>query len=376
MTELQNLLEALLGSYISGFQVDGRIPYELREKFERDMEKTPKNLSLELSEKYQSALNSGNTPEEAMEKAQVALKEGMGTISAKLHRYGKDFKALVPLLLYRDEGYDMFLFLSEQGENTCERCERHQSKVYSIYDLHREGAIPPLHPNCCCELIAMDGFGVRLYNTNRHIFLQYFERLRGKNNGGIYVLDHDFLGIGLSPEALTRISYPSGALAVDPDKPWSLEHLLDIVGTVLIAYAAFRTASKAARAVGGVDDVLNLKPKELMRELANSGEKVSVDAVVAVTRTADGKLVWLETGTEGAGLKHIISRHASQFADKGISAEDIPEFLFTALKSGRVIGKQNTRDVFEVEFHGVIQRVSISIGSNGFIVGANPVSNS
>lgn len=109
---------------------------------------------------------------------------------------------------------------------------------------------------------------------------------------------------------------------------------------------------------------------------ANSGEKVSVDAVVEVTRTFDGKLVWLETGTEGAGLKHIIVRHASQFADKGISADDIPEFLFTALKYGRVIGKQNTRDVFEVEYHGGIQRVSITIGSNGFIVGANPISNS
>ena len=166
---------------------------------------------------------------------------------------------------------------------------------------------------------------------------------------------------------------------VKPEEPWSLEHLLDIVGTVLIAYAAFRTASKVARAVGGVgaaDDVLNLKPKDLMRELANSGEKVSVDDVVAVTRTADGKLVWLEMGTEGAGLKHIMGRHAEDFAKKGITAEDIPEFLMSAIKYGRVIGKRNTRDVYEVEFHGVIQRVSISIGSNGFVVGANPVSNS
>ena len=40
--------------------------------------------------------------------------------------------------------------------------------------------------------------------------------------------------------------------AVKPEEPWSLEHLLDIVGTVLIAYAAFRTASKVTRAVGGV----------------------------------------------------------------------------------------------------------------------------
>ena len=39
---------------------------------------------------------------------------------------------------------------------------------------------------------------------------------------------------------------------VKPDKPWSLQHLLDIVGTVLIAYAAFRTVSKIARVIGGI----------------------------------------------------------------------------------------------------------------------------
>ena len=91
MTELQNLLEALLKSYISGFQVDGRIPYGLRQTFEKDMEKSSKNLSRELSEQYQSALNSGNTPQEALEQAQAVLKEGLETISVKLRRYGKDF---------------------------------------------------------------------------------------------------------------------------------------------------------------------------------------------------------------------------------------------------------------------------------------------
>lgn len=60
-----------------------------------------------------------------------------------------------------------------------------------------------------------------------------------------------------------------------------------------------------------------------MRELANSGEKVSIDDVVAVTRTADGRFVWLETGTESAGLRHIISRHTKDFANKGISDDSI-----------------------------------------------------
>ena len=358
ITELQTLLAALFSSYISGFQIDGRIPYELREIFEKDMDRFSQNLSEELARKYQSALDSGCSPEEAMEQSQAVLKEGVETLSAKLYRYDKDFKALIPLLHYKDEGYDMFLFLSEQGEKTCERCEMYHGKIYSIYNLHSEGVIPPLHPNCRCELIAMDGFAVRMYNLDRRSFLQYFERLRGANHGGIYVLDHDFFRIGLSPDALTRISYPNGTLAFDTDKPfwyesqpdyyeklenwsseyfaglirqanemaealieaqderaavkwdsvggfldwltlgivsgfwdgmklrhnamkddpslyniinaislgtldtlrgavkpeepWSLQHLLDIVGTVLIAYAAFRTVSKVARVIGGI----------------------------------------------------------------------------------------------------------------------------
>lgn len=252
----------------------------------------------------------------------------------------------------------MFLFLSKQGEKSCEHCQPHHGRVFSIYELHSESVIPPLHPNCRCELIAMDGFAARMYNIDRRSFLQYFEKLRGDNNGGIYVLDHEFFRIGLSPDALTRISSPNGTLAFDTDKPfwydsqpdyyekledwsseyfsglireanemaealitaqdaraavrwnsvgnffdwltlgivsgvwagiglrhnamtddpslyniinavslgtadtirgavkpeepWSLQHLLDIVGSVLIAYAAFRTAIKVTRAVGGV----------------------------------------------------------------------------------------------------------------------------
>lgn len=462
-------------AYISGYPLDGRTPYPIRDMFEQDMERFSKKLSKELAEEYQSAIEDECSPEEAMERTQTALEEGIGILSAKLRRCNNISKALIALHHYNDEGYNMFLFLSEQGEKTCEHCKTHRGKVYSIYDLYREGVIPPLHPNCRCELIAMDGFAVRMYNIDSRRFLQHFERLRGAGSGGIFVLDHDFFRIGLSPDALTRITYPNGTPAIDidkplwyadppqnmglpenwpmpylagliseanemveeiisaqneraavmwdsaggfldwltlgfvsgiwdgvvlrhntmtdgpsvynflnavflgtldtlrgvvkPKKPWSLEHLLDIVRTVLIAYAAFKAVKKlqGLGRAGAADDIFNLRSKNLMRELANSGEKVSIDDVVAVTRTADGRFVWLETGTESAGLRHIISRHTKDFANKGISVEDIPEFLMTALKYGRVLGKQNTRDVFEVEFHGVIQRVSISIGSNGFI---------
>ena len=45
---------------------------------------------------------------------------------------------------------------------------------------------------------------------------------------------------------------------------------------------------------------------KLLEELANSGVKYNPEDIVAITKTADGKLVWLENGTDTAGLKHII----------------------------------------------------------------------
>ena len=73
-----------------------------------------------------------------------------------------------------------------------------------------------------------------------------------------------------------------------------------------------------------------------MDELANSGVKYNPDNIVAITKTADGRLVWLE--------------------------------------NGKVVGTQRTRTIYEVMYEGKIQRVVISIGDNGFMVGANPKS--
>ena len=75
---------------------------------------------------------------------------------------------------------------------------------------------------------------------------------------------------------------------------------------------------------------------KFLDELANSGVKYNPDNIVAITKTADGRLVWLE--------------------------------------NGKVVGTQRTRTIYEVMYEGKIQRVVISIGDNGFMVGANPKS--
>jgi len=124
------------------------------------------------------------------------------------------------------------------------------------------------------------------------------------------------------------------------------------------------------------DDVF--KPKELMKELRDSGEKYNEEDVIFVVRQKNGKLAWLEEGKEGAGWKHI-KKHSDEFKDQGVDEDSIIELIREALLHGKMIGYQKTknptpREVYELEFKGKKIRIAMTISSNGFIVGANPIS--
>jgi uncharacterized phage infection (PIP) family protein YhgE len=134
-----------------------------------------------------------------------------------------------------------------------------------------------------------------------------------------------------------------------------------------------------ARKVGVVDDVVEraANTTNLLDDLANGGVKYNPKDVVAVTKTADGKLVWLENGSDTAGLNHIIKEHGTDFANRGISQADIPNYITQALSEGKIVGYQGRgigRPIYEFTYNGITQRVAITVGSNGFVVGANPVS--
>lgn len=104
-----------------------------------------------------------------------------------------------------------------------------------------------------------------------------------------------------------------------------------------------------------------------MDELAKSNLKYSEPDVVAITKTSEGKLVWLEKGNSYAGLDHVM-KHADEFVSKGISMEQIPEFLIKAASEGKVIGMQRTRPIYQITYNGKMYKVAIDMGSNGFIV--------
>lgn len=116
----------------------------------------------------------------------------------------------------------------------------------------------------------------------------------------------------------------------------------------------------------------------LITQVEQSGEKINRKEVVGITKDPSGKIVWIEKGHLGArasGLAHIIEEHGSQFNGKGISNAEIPQYLMTAVKYGQIVGYQGRgkgRPIYEFVYEGKTHRVAITIGSNGYIVGANP----
>lgn len=129
---------------------------------------------------------------------------------------------------------------------------------------------------------------------------------------------------------------------------------------------AEENAKKENVTEGGSGALLDNK---LMSELAESGVKYNVDDVIMVTKTADGKLVWLEKGSDSAGLKHIINNHATNFADRGIT--DIPKFLEETLKSTPTRMGSSSKGMFaEYIING--KEYTVAYGNNGFIVSFYP----
>ena len=118
----------------------------------------------------------------------------------------------------------------------------------------------------------------------------------------------------------------------------------------------------------------------LVSQLEASGEKINKADVVAITQTASGQTVWLEKGHLGdrpSGLAHIVDAHGEDFAKQGVAEAEIPQYVMTAVKYGTIVdyqGRGQGRPVYEFTYEGITRRIAITIGSNGYVVGANPKS--
>ena len=118
--------------------------------------------------------------------------------------------------------------------------------------------------------------------------------------------------------------------------------------------------------------------RALIDEVQSRGDKINPAEVIGITKDSSGKIVWLEKGRldrNPSGLAHIKDAHESHFNAKGIASSDIPDFVLTAVSKGHIIGYQGKgtgRPIYEVDYQGKSYHVAVTVGNNGYIVGANP----
>ena len=116
----------------------------------------------------------------------------------------------------------------------------------------------------------------------------------------------------------------------------------------------------------------------LIEEVLANGDKITPSEVIGITKDGSGKIIWLEEGHLGSnpsGLAHIKDAHESHFVKQGIPSSDISDFVLTAVSKGEIVGYQGkgtSRPIYKVTYGEKDYKVAVTVGSNGYIVGANP----
>ena len=113
--------------------------------------------------------------------------------------------------------------------------------------------------------------------------------------------------------------------------------------------------------------------KKIVQELKDKGVKFTEKDLIWVFKNKEDQIIFLEKGKDSGGFQHIL-KHKKEFLNKGISEQDLANFIMESLKNGKIVGKEGSRFVYEYTYEGIKQTTAITVGSNGFVVGANPVS--
>ena len=69
----------------------------------------------------------------------------------------------------------------------------------------------------------------------------------------------------------------------------------------------------------------------LLDELAANKVRFTRENVIAIARSPSGQIVFLETGNSRAGLQHIVSEHAIDFANISVSQVEILNVVMQAV---------------------------------------------
>lgn len=118
----------------------------------------------------------------------------------------------------------------------------------------------------------------------------------------------------------------------------------------------------------------SLTTKSLFKEMTTQGIKFTPENVVGAAKDNSGKIIFLEKGNSKSGLQHIVKEHGSQFAQIGVSEARIPDVVMKAVTDGKIFGYQDTgtgRPIYETMIDGKKYNIAVTVGNNGYVVGAN-----
>ncbi|MBR7163501.1 MAG: minor capsid protein [Clostridia bacterium] len=334
------------------------------------------------------------------------LQKRLNTLKHYLIQTAGQMERYMILWEYQEQGGTHYRFIAN-GDN-CEDCTSLDGKVFPIDDAKTGINLAPMHPNCDCGIEILDASGNTVFSMKKkeedteENVLDYLQTTLKQIIFGNYADDANLLGtVGQVALGFIGLDLPADIRDLFYDvtnwkTTWGhlgqtvldLISLLPYVGSLKYsdeAIDALNAAGKhademadATKAAAKQMDELtvelnitkNLKPKDLMDELATSGVKYSPENVVTVTKNVDGKILWLEHGNKTSGLIHILERHANDFAQNNI--QDIPSFLNKVLKTKPVKIGNNAKGMFaDYVFEQNTYRVAY--GTNGYIVSFYPV---
>ena len=290
------LLEAQLYDTINAYTKlfimnDVGIPAELRKKLNAELEQFNAQTTQMLIDKSADCVRRNASADQMAEELLAVFNKAAKKLSGDID--GAYMQASWYYLLHRfvEAGYREFRYAVEHKDGLCETCLRLSEKTFTLEELVEQELLPPLHPNCRCAVVPVyetgmvesrtsGGFGAGTTNwydgllqipTEAKALLTGIasaqqERIDRGTLGGF--LDWLTMGTisgfynGLKTRASAVAESPSlynianwltlgmtdtvkGAFA--PEKPLSLEHWLDSLGVVSIAFGAYELAQSIAQ---------------------------------------------------------------------------------------------------------------------------------
>lgn len=142
---------------------------------------------------------------------------------------------------------------------------------------------------------------------------------------------------------------------------------------IIIASVTPIMGSAAASKLSNIGKEANTTAS-LLNEMSAQGIKYSLDNIVQVTKNNNGKIIFLESSNDKSGLAHIVKEHGEQFAQIGVPESRIPDVIMGAVADNKIVGYQGSgtgRPIYETTINGKKFNIAVSVGSNGYIVGAN-----